>query len=740
MDYQLELRKFVSSQYLYTGLRVTAGVIIPSLILYHYGMLAAMIGIPLGALFVSLTDNPGPIAYRRNGMLVSIGLNFLVAVLATYSRVSPFMIGVEIIVLGLFLSLIAVYGNRTNTIGLVALIVFILNLDPSQHLGPLEYGLHLTIGGVWYALLSLTLYTIRPYRPIQQLLGECIMETAIYLRTRSLFYSKERDNESIFKQLMLHQVNVHNHQLELRDMLFTTRRELSESTRKGRVLMMMFLDSIDLMERIMTSQQDYDLLHKEFDDTGIMDELKDTIVVQANELHHIGLAVQGNYSYRSGKDLDARMQRVNDAFVALRASYLNADTVEGFIRLRHILHSLEDISQRIKRLEAYTTYDKQLSREYKSDVEVEKFVSHQEISVNLLTDNLSIKSGTFRHAIRLTAALLAGYIISLLFPLGHSHWILLTIAVIMKPAYSITRQRNAQRLIGTFIGAGIGFLVLLAVHDRTAIFIIMLAAMVLSYSFMKIQYTASTAAITVYVLLMFYFLNPVNLESVLLERVIDTAIGSAIAYIVSSFVLPAWEFEQIDEFIRAAIEANREYFLTVAPIFTSGQPDLTTYKIARKDAFVALANLSDIFQRMLSEPKNQQPNLRHYHQFVTASHLLTSHIAALSYYAARYGSKYAQEDFGTMIREIKKRFNMAIAVLDKAYTQLPASPARLPIQKKVQQLLTQRRKEINEGIESDLETVRRTLSELKTITDQFELIHANLTDQVKILDKITNSA
>jgi uncharacterized membrane protein YccC len=218
--------------------------------------------------------------------------------------------------------------------------------------------------------------------------------------------------------------------------------------------------------------------------------------------------------------------------------------------------------------------------------------------------------------------------------------------------------------------------------------------------------------------------------------VIDTAIGSAMAYIVSSFVLPAWEFEQIDEFIRAAVEANREYFLTVAPIFTGNQPDLNSYKIARKDAFVALANLSDIFQRMLSEPKNQQPNLRHYHQFVTASHLLTSHIAALSYYAARYGSKYAQEDFGAMIREIKKRFNVALTVMDNGYAHLPAEPARLPIHKKVEQLLTQRRREINEGIESDLKTVRRTLSELKTITDQFELIYANVSDQVKILDRI----
>ncbi len=734
MNYQLELRKFISSQYLYTGLRITAGVIIPALILYHYGMLAGMISIPLGALFVSLTDNPGPISHRRNGMLVAIGVNFLVAVITAYSRVSPFMIGVEIIVFGIFFSLIGIYGNRANTIGLMALIVFILNIDPTQQSMPLQRGFYLTIGGAWYAFMSLTLYTLRPYRPIQQLLGESLMETTIYLRTRALFYSKARDNESIFQQLMLHQVNIHNHQLELREMLFTTRRELSESTRKGRVLMMMFLDSIDLMERIMTSQQDYDVLHQQFDDTNIIDEFRDNILVQANELHHIGLAVQGGNVYASGQDLDARLQQSKDAFLALRATRLNADNVEGFIRLRHILNSLEDITQRIKRLEAYTTYDKQLSREYKRDVEVEKFVSHQEISPNLLVDNLSIKSGTFRHALRLTIALLSGYIISLLFPISHGHWILLTIAVILKPAYSITRRRNVQRLIGTFVGAGIGFLILLGFHDHAIIFIIMLASMIVSYSLLKLQYTVSTASLTVFILLMFYFLNPTNLDAIIIDRVIDTVVGSAIAYIVSSFVMPAWEYEQIEEFVRNAIAANRDYFLTVAQVFTGKQAaDLTAYKMARKDAFVALANLSDIFQRMLSEPKNQQPNLRQYHQFVAASHLLTSHIAALSYYAARFGSKYAQEDFAPMTREIKKQFDLGLSIVDKGNVQLPAEPARLPLQKKVQQLLTQRKKEINEGIESEMQTVRKTLSELKTITDQFELIYANLVEQIKIL-------
>jgi uncharacterized membrane protein (TIGR01666 family) len=741
MDYNLEFRKFISSQHLYTGLRITAGVIIPAFLLYHYGLLVAMIGIPMGALFVSLTDNPGPIAHRRAGMLISIGINALVVLITGYSRVSPFMIGMEIIIFGIFFSLIAVYGNRANTIGLIALIVFILNIDADQGRQPLlQQAAYITIGGIWYALLSLVLYTLRPYRPIQQLLGECLMETAAYLRMRAAFYGKDRNDEDIFHQLMLHQVNIRNHQDELREMLFTTRKVLSESTRKGRVLMMTFLDSIDLMERIMTSQQNYTLLQQEFAETGILERLKDHIIILGNELHHVGMAIQGGYSYQSTQELDHQLQLSTDAFTALRATHLKADNIEGFISLRHILYSLEDITNRIKRLQTFTTYDKRISKEYKSNVNVERFVTPQEINPNLLIDNLSLKSGIFRHALRLTIALLAGYVVSQLFPLGHSYWILLTIAVIMKPAYSITRKRNMQRLIGTFVGGAIGFVLLLITHNSTALFIIMLAAMILSYSTLKLQYTVSTAALTVLVLLMFYFLSPTDLGGVLLDRIIDTAIGSALAYIVSTFVLPAWEYEQIDDFIKAAIEANKKYFHTVSGAFTGKPPDTTDYKMARKEAFVALANLSDIFQRMLSEPKSQQPNLPQYHQFVTTSHMLSSHIASLAYYAATFGNRYAQEDFSPMVKEVSKKFDQALAVFTDPQLELPPDTARLPINRRVQQLLDQRKKDLSEGIESDLQTVRKILSDLKTVTDQFQLIYANLNDQVKILKKIKISS
>jgi hypothetical protein len=59
------------------------------------------------------------------------------------------------------------------------------------------------------------------------------------------------------------------------------------------------------------------------------------------------------------------------------------------------------------------------------------------------------------------------------------------------------------------------------------------------------------------------------------------------------------------------------------------QTETPAYAHARQNAIVSLTNLSDNFQRMLSEP--QQPGeASPIHQFVIANHMLTGHIAALS--------------------------------------------------------------------------------------------------------------
>ncbi len=735
MNYNLEIKKFIYSQYVYTGLRITAGVLIPGIILYHYDLLVAMMSIPLGALFVALTDNPGPRHHRINGMVASIIINCVVVCIAGLSHGYHWLIGTEIILFSLLFSLFAVYGTRANSIGLIGLIVFVINVNQLPGHNSFYAALHFTIGGTWYLILSLLSNTLRPYKPVQQLLGESLIEAGNYLHGKALFYSKDFKGDAIMQQLMQQQINIHNEQNELREIIFKTRKFLKESTNTGRRLTMIFLDSIDLFERIMTSQQDYIQLHKEFDGTGILETYKQHINILANALHNTGLAVQAGYAYKNEAELNTAFEQSNLAFVTLRKQQLNAASVEGFIKLRHILHSLQDLTERIKRLQTYTNYRQKISKQITSE-EVKHFVEPSKFDMHLLLSNITVKSAYFRHALRLSIALIIGYIVSLAFALGHGYWILLTIATIVKPAYSLSRQRNIQRVAGTMIGAALGFLILYFAKTNTPIFIAMLLAMIVAYSFLRLQYLVSTAGITLYVLLNFHFLYPGNLGSVLSDRILDTVIGSAIAFVCSYFILPAWEHEQINGLVTASLKANKAYFNVIADMFSIKKLDMLKYKLARKEAFVSLANFSGAVQRMLSEPKSQQLHLQQYHQLVTTSHMLTSYIASLSYYAQQYGEKYGGSDFEPMAKQVNHQFMYAETLLEDIRTENVFVAGKFPMNKKVQQLLTQRKSDLEAGFESDELTVRKQLSEMKTITDQFQLINSIIGDEIKILEQI----
>jgi len=68
-DYLRNSKRFLRSHYLSDGLRMTAGILIPSLSAAALGFLGEGIFIAIGAMCVSLSDNQGPIHHRRNGLL-----------------------------------------------------------------------------------------------------------------------------------------------------------------------------------------------------------------------------------------------------------------------------------------------------------------------------------------------------------------------------------------------------------------------------------------------------------------------------------------------------------------------------------------------------------------------------------------------------------------------------------------------------------------------------------------------
>src|SRR3954471_8638567 len=97
-----EVRNFLFSQQLADGLRVTAAVVLPAFVLYQFGFLAIGFAIALGAMCVSMPDAPGPIIHRKNAMLITTLVTFLVAIVTAYVKTNVYILGLEIVLLTFF--------------------------------------------------------------------------------------------------------------------------------------------------------------------------------------------------------------------------------------------------------------------------------------------------------------------------------------------------------------------------------------------------------------------------------------------------------------------------------------------------------------------------------------------------------------------------------------------------------------------------------------------------------------
>jgi uncharacterized membrane protein (TIGR01666 family) len=738
--YGPRLKKFINGQHVSTGVRIAACVILPAVILAQYGLLVQMMALPLGALFVALTDQPGPVHHRVNGMMVAIFLNFAMVCFAGASGGNQWLLFMQVVCFSFLFSLFGIYGPRADGIGLMALITFIISFGAlavpgEQFIYP---ALYFAAGGAWYALFSLITNTIQPYKPAAQMLGEYLQEIGDYLNQRAALYEKNANVTGTMQKLFPYQVTIQQHQASLRELLFKTRLFVRSSSNKGRRLMMIFLESTDLLERVMTAQQNYTKLHSDFDDSGMLEIFHHNLEVLSVALTHTGLAVQNESSYQNMEQIDKAFGKSKAAFLQLRQQKLDASTVAAFIRLRHVLNSIEDVGERIKRLQQYTASSVKVSRRVDKK-DVSPFTTSQHFTLGLLSSNLSLGSVQFRHALRFTIAMAAGFILSQLLSLGHSYWVLLTIATILKPSFSMSRQRNIDRITGTFAGAGVAFAVLQLTGATATLLVVMVVAMVVAYIFLKLNNVVSTACMTLYVVLSFHFLYPAGVGDVLRDRVLDTIIGAAISLPASYFLFPHWEHKKIYPLVVEMISSSRDYFRNVAVFFSAKSDEAwLQYKLARKAAFIALANVSDALQRMLTEPKNKQDHLQSYHQLVTASHMLTSYIASLAYYAEQYEGRYDAGEFRPMLQYINRRFDLLQQLSSDTGRKMEKTDP-FPANKKLRELMARRKQELEMNVSTDASAIAKQLSVMKTIADQLQLTDAALQDIFKVLERIKAS-
>lgn len=739
MDYIIEYRRFIYSHYLADGVRITAGILLPTLVLNFYGYLDTGTFLSLGALCTTITDNPGPIHHRRNGLLACCGIIFFVALAVGYSMPYTWLFMVLLPLFCFFFSMIGVYGARASAVGIAALLMMVMMSHEGLQGGEVfRFALCVLAGGLWYTCLSLLLYSIRPYKLIQQLLGEYVLAASKYLRARAEFYATGADIDRGYENLMQAQVDVQHKQGQVAELLFKTRSIVKESTHTSRILMMVFLDVSDLLERTMASHLEYKKLHSYFDDTNILSEYRQLILLLAGELDEIAISLSSGRASDYDERIDRRLVEQREQLHQLRLKILNPTNLEGFISLRHILDSIDDIAARIRTLHQYTSYDPKLKNLKLDTPDPSRYVTRQTIDPEQFWSNFSLQSNIFRHSLRLTIAAMAAYFVGKILPLGHGYWVLLTVIIILKPGYSLSKQRNVQRIVGTLIGVAIGWVILYFVKNNTAIFIFLIITMTAGYSFIRWKYTVGVVFITLFLLFMFQIQEPADFNDVIEERVVDTLLGCAIGFLASLVLPPIWERQRIGDLMQKVVIDIADYFENVAWVFTGKPYNREVSKENRKHAWVSLANLSDAFTQMLSEPKSKRRDSREFHRFVVSSHMLVSHLATLSYYADTLKKEYIMEDYRPLIEASLAELKAAGRILDNPAYNIPSRSADNPqalLDKKVNALMQTRQQELQQGkMESEN---KRYLSNFKSITDQFYFVYKTAQDLLKISKKLS---
>jgi uncharacterized membrane protein (TIGR01666 family) len=621
-----EFQHFFYTQEFADGLRTTIAILLPSLILSYFGQLHTGTTISMGAICATISDAPGPLRHKRNGMLFCILFIFLSALITGFARMNIYVLGLELLLCSFIYSMFSVYGARATAVGSAALLVLILTMDqPVTGAGIIWQAVYIASGGLWYTLISLTFSSIQPYRPAQRALGRCIIELAKFIRIKAKFYDTHTNLDKDYEALFDQQVVVSEKQENVRELFFKSRQFIKDTTHKGNTLLLTFVDVVDMFEEVTATYYDYHSLRGRFQQYTILADISQFINQMADELHTIGLAIQSNTLYVKHTNFEPLLTNLKKEVDAINEQEKGTSNLV----LKKIIVNVRRLVQRINDIAHYFEPAAQ-KKDRISNLDLQRFVSHQSFDSKLLLDNLNLNSSIFRHSLRVAIACMIGFIISKTFNYGqHSYWILLTIAFILKPAFSLTKQRNVERIIGTIAGGLIGVLILVFIPNTKVQFIFMVLFMLGTYSNLRTNYILMVLFVTPFVLILFSFIG-IGFMQVARERVIDTVIGCAIAFPISYLLFPKWEAEQFTDPIKNMLKANIDYLMMTARTFAGETVKTLEYKLARKEVYIHSANLAAAFRRMLSEPKSKQKKKKDIHQFVVLNHILFSNIASIT--------------------------------------------------------------------------------------------------------------
>ncbi len=580
----------------------------------------------LGVIASALAETDDHWLGRLQALLVTLAC-FSIASLAVELLFPYPLVFVAGLALSTFaMTLLGALGERYAAIASATLILSIYTMIGVDQRGgiPSDFWREpalLVIGAGWYGLLSVLWNALFANQPVQQSLARLFFELGEYLKIKSSLLEPLRQLDVEAKRLALARQNGRV-VVALNQAKETILARLSHgrpSPKISRYLKLYFIAQ-DVHERASSSHYPYNQLAEAFFHSDVLFRYQRLLNQQGKACKALAKAIQLRQPF-DYNDSELALADLNASLDYLRQ--------QGNPAWRGLLRSLGALAANL------TTLDQKLSGASNPDaLDDEQDSTLLDRSPHSLKEALerlrlqiSPTSLLFRHALRLSLALAAGYgVLHLIHP-TQGYWIMLTTVFVCQPNYGATRIRLVQRIFGTLIGLVAGWALIDLFPNPLIQSLLAVIAGVAFFASRSTRYTLATAAITLLVL--FCFNQVGDGYGLILPRLFDTLLGALIAGAAVLLVLPDWHGRSLHRLVGGTLACNSRYLREIMQQYANGKRDDLAYRTARRNAHNADATLSTTLSNMLLEPGHFRKDAEIGFRFLVLSHTLLSYLSAL---------------------------------------------------------------------------------------------------------------
>ncbi len=673
------------------------------------GDVALVIPLFLGIIASALSETDDSWQGRLQALVVTLlcfaSASFVVQWLFPW----PWLFAAGLAVSTFTLIMLGAIGQRYATIASGTLILSIYSMiNIEQHGGVDEdvasRQLLLLGGAAWYGAISVVWCALFSRQPVKQSMARVYKALGEFLILKSALFEPVRGVDVEARRVALARQNgkVVDALNQAKEMIFR-RLEGQRGSRKLNRYLQIYFIAQDIHERASSTHYPYSALTEAFFHHDVLFRCQRLLDQQGRACRQLAKSLLLNRPFSH--------EQSEQALADLRASIDNLSE-RGKPEWRPLIRPLNALADNLSTLEAQiaSVHNPDTDSERRDSALYDRSPSSLLEAWKRVRLNFTLGSPTFRHAVRLTTALVAGYGLLQWLDPQQGFWILLTTLFVCRPNFATTRRFLSQRILGTVLGLIAGWASISLFPQPLIQSMIAVAAGVSFFANREKHYVIATASITLLVLCSF---NQVGDGFDLIwPRLFDTLIGSLIAGLAVFFILPDWQSRRLYREAAKVLTNHRRYLDEIVHQYEEGKQDDLAYRLARRNAHNADAALSTLLTNMLHEPGHyRKQDADNGLRFLVLSNTLLSHLSALGAHRHRLAEDEDDAAFVPLAKRISALLEQLAEQLDK---RLPVEPLTAP----ANELLSQLEEQSGTAEEKAVTLYRPIQSQLRLIASQ----------------------